>query len=101
MIKVKLLKPNFHRKLSWANMFSVFYVLGRTGSEVIGSHAEQVQLPFRQLIAVLCLYHVLCNVNELKSYPTSGVEHPKLADIFSLAQLVVCKIISSLLTGLL
>lgn len=68
---------------------------------MIGGSAEQVQLPFRQLIALLCLYNVLYNVNVLKSYHTSRVEHPKLADIFCLAQLVVCKIISSLLTGLL
>lgn len=32
-------------------MFSVFYVLGRRGSEIIGGSAEPVQLPFRQLIA--------------------------------------------------
>lgn len=67
---------------------------------MIGVSAEQVQLPLRQLIAVLCLYNVLCNINVLKSYHTSGVEQT-LADIFSLAQLVVCKIICSLLTGLL
>lgn len=66
-------------------MLSVSFVLARRGSEVIGSRAEQMQLPFRQLIAVLCLYNVLCNVNVLKSYHTSGDEHPKLADIFSLA----------------
>lgn len=75
--KSQIAKTKFSHK--FANMFTVSYVLGRRGWEVIGGSAEQVQLPFRQLIAVTCLYNILCNVNMLELYHTSGVKHPKLA----------------------